>query len=130
MKTKSYKLLRLLIVIFISLATSISLNLNNPIFAISSILLGKLILIYFRSKLSETISDERSEFISHQAATTTYIITTIVISSISLLFIFLSKMSSEKYFLETLGTIMAYITCFIVLTYSILFKFFSKKFGD
>ncbi len=130
MKLKTYKIIRLIILFFVSIATLISLNLINPIFMISSILLGKIILIYSKSKLSENITDERTVFISHQAASITYIVTTIVISLISLLFIFLSKMSTEKYFLETLGTILAYITCFIILTYSVLYKFFSKKFGD
>ncbi|NMB56983.1 DUF2178 domain-containing protein [Candidatus Beckwithbacteria bacterium] len=128
MKLKTYKYLKLLIVAFISISISLSINLNNFILAFSSIILGIFILKFLQAKVKDILIDERAKMIAGQAAVNTYMITTSVLGFTSFVLMFFGRRGS--YFLESLGYVLSYLTIFIIFVYVVLFKYFSKKYGD
>ena len=120
MTLKKYHLIRSLTAFLVALVFSQSLILKNPLLSIFTIIMAWIVLTYLRSKVKEIIADERDYQISGQAA----------FKSIQLFSIFSVSISTILYFnrqlnptFEPAAVTLAYSTCFLMLVYSLYFKF-------
>ncbi len=134
MNIKKYKQIRTIALLFIILIIAVSVFLKLYLLAIISIFTGILFLSLVHSD-NKNLVDERELSIQEKAASFTYSIfaPTIAIGTFLLLIPSFSGLSvfsnGEFLFLESLGTIFAYLTLFLIALYSISYFFLSKKFG-
>lgn len=128
MNQKTLKKVRVLTTSFISAVVAIAITTGKTYLAIIGILIGTLFLLLVTHGSKAIIVDERVEAISGQAARLTYVIITILLGVLALLFIFAGRWSGEIY-LESLGTIFCYIVCLSMAIYSVSYKYLDKKSG-
>lgn len=134
MERKKYRQIRVMIAFFIGALVSVSVNTNNYLLAVVSVVAGMVFMVLVRSKYKIRI-DEREELIREKAAQLTYAIfaPTIGIASFLLLIPYqeLSPVfaKGEFSYLESLGNVLAYLTLFLIAIYAISFYFLNRKYG-
>lgn len=134
MNTKKYKQVRIIAIIFLTLLIIASLFLKIYLLTFFTILTGILFLSLVHSN-NRNIIDERELSIQEKAADFTYSIFAPTLGIGTFILIIPSRSGSaifsngEFLFLESLGTIFAYLTLFLISLYSISYFFLSKKFG-
>ncbi len=134
MDIKRYRQLRSAIILFIGAIITVATYLNSYFLTLVSILTGILFFILVRSKVKIKI-DERETLIREKAAKLTYAIfaPTIGIGAFLLLIPYqdLSPVfaKGEFTYLESLGTILAYLTLFLIVVYAISYFFLNRKYG-
>ena len=124
MNLKKYNFLRLIIVILLSSSISLSISLSNyliPIFAVSE----SMVIIYIlRHKVNEVIADERDYALAGQSAR--YTISIFGILMMIGVFVLLSLQAKNPLYGD-ISSILAYLTCFLMITNSLIFNFLKKK---
>jgi uncharacterized membrane protein len=131
---KHYQRIIAITAIFIGLIVAIAVNSNSYILASVGIVTGMLFLTLIKSRVKVLI-DERGKTIREKAAQITYAIfaPTIGIGSFLLLMPSHSGLSvfakGEFLYLESLGTILAYLTLFLISLYAISYFFLNRKYG-
>ena len=134
MNIKKYKQVRLTAVLFIISIITVSIFLKLYFLTIIAIFTG-IILLSFVHTNNKNLIDERELSIQEKAADFTYSIfaPTIGIGALLLLIPIHSGSvvfsNGEFLFLESLGTIFAYLTLFLIVLYSVSYFFLTKKFG-
>ncbi|MBU1117550.1 DUF2178 domain-containing protein [Patescibacteria group bacterium] len=134
MDIKKYKQIRFIAILFIISIITISVFLKLYLLTLVSIFTG-IILFSLVHLSNKNIIDERELSIQEKAADFTYSIfgPTIGIGAFILLIPSFSNLSvfskGEFLFLESLGTIFAFLTLFLITLYSISYFFLAKKFG-
>ncbi|MFA7676355.1 MAG: DUF2178 domain-containing protein [Candidatus Shapirobacteria bacterium] len=134
MNIKKYKQVRLTAVLFIISIITVSIFLKLYFLTIIAIFTG-IILLSFVHTNNKNLIDERELSIQEKAADFTYSIfaPTIGIGALLLLIPIHSGSvvfsNGEFLFLESLGTIFAYLTLFLIVLYSVSYFFLAKKFG-
>jgi len=134
MDRKKYKQLRVIITFFVATIVGMAVIRDSYLLALIGVITGMVFLALVRSKIKIRI-DEREAKIQEKAARMTYAIfaPTIGISALLLLFPSKSGLSvfskGEFLFLESLGTIFAYLALFMISIYAIAYHFFNKKYG-
>jgi uncharacterized membrane protein len=126
MNTKRYKQTRILVAIFISTTVSLAVNLNSYILAAAGVITGMLFMILVRSKIKIRV-DERERAVREKTAQMTYAIVTPILGLGSFLILMMGR--GEFVFLQTLGTILSYVTLFMIAVYAIAFHFLNRKYG-
>lgn len=129
MNYKQFKKMKVLTASFASAIVAIAVVYNNIILALAGVLIGTLFLFLVRKKTKAVLVDERIQSISGRAARLTYVILTITIAFLSLVFIIIGRRVGEANY-EMLGVILSYITLFSMAIYSLSYKYFSKKYGE
>ncbi|MFA5029221.1 MAG: DUF2178 domain-containing protein [Patescibacteria group bacterium] len=129
MNYKQFKRIKVLIASFISAMVAIAVVFNNIILALAGVLIGLLFLFLVRRKTKAVLVDERIQNIGGRASRLTYVILTITVAFLSLVFILSGRRMGEANY-ETLGIILSYITLFSLALYSLSYKYFSKKYGE
>lgn len=134
MNIKKYKQTRAIVAIYVSILVSVSMSLNNLILAVFAVITGMIFLFFARSK-TKIIIDEREKAIREKAAQMTYsiFVPTLGIGTFLLFFPSKSGLSvfskGEFIYLESLGTVFAYLTLFILTIYSLSYHFVNRKYG-
>lgn len=134
MNIKKYKQVRVIAIIFIISLIAVSIFLKLYLLTIVAIFTGILFTSLVHSD-NKNLVDERELSIQEKAADFTYSIfaPTIGIGTFLLLIPSYSGIAvfskGEFLFLESLGTIFAYLTLFLISLYSISYFFLSRKFG-
>lgn len=128
MTYKSFKKIRLLIIILIAIIVATAVSINNFYLAVSGILIGLLFNILVRSKLRKKLVDERIVSLSGKAARMTYVISTLTLAILSLFLIFSGRQHQDTT-TETIGIIFSYIAMLNIAIYAISFRYFNKKYG-
>lgn len=123
MKYNQFKKVKILIVAFIFATVAVALTLGNMILALVGILIGTLFLFLVKRKIKTVLVDERVKSISGYAARLTYVISTIFLAFLSLLFLLRDRG-------ESLGIIFSYLVLLNLAIYSMSYKFYIKKYGD
>ncbi len=123
MKYNQFKKVKILIASFISATIAIALTLNNMMLAFTGVLIGILFLFLVKKKTKAVLVDERIRNVGGQAARLTYLISTIFLAFLSLIFI-----SGGRW--KSLGVIFSYLALLNLAIYSISFKYYIKKYGD
>lgn len=131
---KKYKQIRVIVFLFIGGIVLVSSLLDIYLLAIVGIVTGMLFLSLFRSKIKIKV-DEREATVREKAAQLTYAIfaPTIGIGAFLLLIPANSGISvfskGEFTYLESLGTVFAYLSLFLIAIYAISYHFLNKKYG-
>lgn len=134
MNAKKYQQIRVVAIIFLFLLTATSAFLKLYLLTFLAVFTAILFLSLVRSN-DRDIIDERELSIQEKAADFTYSIfaPTIGIGTFILLFPSHSKLAvfsnGDFLFLESLGTIFAYLTLFLIVLYSVSYFFLAHKFG-
>lgn len=116
---------------FVSATVAIAVVYNNIILALAGVLIGMLFLFLVRKKAKAVLVDERIQTISGLAARLAYVILTITIAFLSLVFIMIGRKSvPPQASLEVLGVTLSYIALLSLALYSLSYKFFSNKYGE
>lgn len=123
MKYQQFKRMKIIITSFVSATVAIAVVYNNIILALFGVSIGMLFLFLVRRKTKAVLVDERIQTISGRAARLTYVILTITIALLSLIYI-----GNENY--GMLGTVLSYIALFSLALYSLSFRYISKKYGE
>lgn len=134
MEAKRYKQARVIIIFFIGIVIAVSVVLNLYLLSLIGFFTGILFLSLVRSKTRITI-DEREQTIREKSAQLAYAIfaPTLGIGAFLLLVPSNSGLSvfskGEFAYLESLGTIFAYLTLFLIAIYAISYHFLNRKYG-
>lgn len=134
MNVKTFKLIRAIIVVFITVLILFSVSLNSYLLALISIFTGMVFLVLARST-TKVLMDEREKLIREKASQLTYAIfaPTIGIGAFILLIPY-QKISpvfskGEFIYLESLGTVLAYLALYMIFVYAVSYFFLNKKYG-
>lgn len=133
MTNKTYRQIRSAVALFVGAIVGLAVIQNSYLLAGVGVLTGMIFLSLARSKAKITI-DEREAVVRAQAANITYAIfaPTLGVSAF-LLYLFssaqLEVVQQRFYYLESLGMILAYLTLFLIVLYSISYFFINRKYG-
>lgn len=133
MNRKKYKQLRVIVAFFVSILVSIAVSINNYFLLIATVSTGMIFMTLVRSKAKIKI-DEREKTVQEKAAQMTYTIFAPTIGLGSFLLLMFSSgtipaAKGEFYYLESLGTVFAYLTLFLIAIYAISYYFLNRKYG-
>jgi len=123
MKLKTYNKIRTITSVIIAMTNAQSLATNNYIIPIILIIVSSTILIYFRKKVTEIMSDERDYLIGGKSALLTIQIYSYL--AVLIMFILYTQKETNQYF-EAIATTLAYSTCILMLMYSVIFRYYNK----
>jgi len=134
MTTRKYKQARIVAIIFLILLITVSVFLKLHLLTVFTILTTILFASLVHSN-NKNIIDERQLSIQEKASDFTYSIFAPTLGIGTFILLIPSRSGSavfsngEFLFLESLGTIFAYLTLFLIVLYSISYFFLAKKFG-
>lgn len=134
MNIKKYKQIRAAVALFVSLVVSISVVKDSYFLSLAGVLTGMIFLLLVRSKVKITI-DEREKDIREKAAQFTYAIFAPTLGITSLLMMLPSSGALKVFangdfiYLESLGTVFAYLTLFLISIYAVSYHYLNKKYG-
>ena len=133
MNRKKYLQIRVIVSLFVLLVIVLSVLKNSYLLSLIGVLTGLIFSVFIQLR-AKPLSDERQIFLHQKAAQTTYAIftPTLAITSAILLFPTLSHLSvfsrGEFVFIDAIGTILAYLSLFLIIIYAISFYWFNKKY--
>ena len=126
MDIKRYKLIRILVVMFIAVMVSAATTTGNYILAIIGLVIGIAFMRIVRAK-SNILVDEREITLRQKAAHLTYAIFMPVIGLSSFLLLVFAR--GKYHYLESLGLVLAYLTLFIIGVYALSYLYLNKQHG-
>ena len=125
MSLKKYQRIRLIIVFFLAMAVAFSITLKNFILPVILLIVATLIIMGLRRSVKEIIADERDYEVAGHASR--WAIT--VFSSLACITTFvLCALRDLNPSYEIVASTLAYSTCFLMLVYSLIFRFYNKSF--
>jgi uncharacterized membrane protein len=126
MKIETFKKIKILTTSFVAATVAIAVTMNNALLAISGVLIGILFLSLVKKKAKMVFTDEMIQGVSEKAARLAYLISTVFIAFLSLLFV---AGGSRDSFGAILGAILSYIALLNLAIYSISYNYYLKKYG-
>ena len=127
MNQKKYRQIRIAIIVFVAVIISVALNINSYLLAFIAFIAGLMFSIIIKSKVKTRI-DEREVAIREKAANLTYAIFAPTIGIGSALLI-LFPGTNDAFYLEALGTVLAYLSIFLIALYAISYAFLNRRYG-
>jgi uncharacterized membrane protein len=134
MKAKTFKLVRMGVAVFVGGIVSMAATQGSYLLAAAGVVTGMLFVRVAKSK-AKIVVDERERILREKAANLAYAIfaPTIGIGSFLLLLPYQKLLpvfaNGEFTYLESLGTILAYLTLFLISIYAISYHFLNRKYG-
>jgi uncharacterized membrane protein len=134
MDRKKYKKLRAVVVLFVAAIVALAVIHDSYLLAAAGVLSGMVFMILARSK-AKIRTDEREVVIQEKAARMTYAIFAPTIGIVSFLLLLPSKgglsifSKGEWLYIESFGTVFAYLTLFLITVYAISYHFFNRRYG-
>jgi len=126
MENKTYRKLRIGIAAFVAAAMSIAVTLDNMLLGVASVVIGMISMVVVRSKVKRIV-DEREVMVRQKAAQMTYAIFAPTIGLGSVMLVLLADESS--YILKAMGTVLSYLTLYLIALFSISLVYFNRKYG-
>ncbi len=123
MTLKTYNKIRLGIVVVTAFIFSQSLVFHNFFIPIMVLVLSSLSLFYLRKKVVEIIADERDYQIGGKSALLAIQLTSWI--GVVVMFV-LYALSNTNPFYQPIAMTLAFSVCILMLTYSVIFKYYSK----
>lgn len=117
-------LLRMLITVVLAITVSISITAGNYIIPIPVTLACALLLFITKRKVKDVLEDERDFELGGHAAR--YAITTYTVFALIVIFILLNFRQNNPNF-DAVASALAYSACFLLILYSIIFKYLAVK---
>lgn len=129
MQYKTFKKVKILTTSFIAAMVAMAVVNDNIYLAWAGVLIGLLFLTLVKRKTKAVLVDERIKSISGYAARMAYVILTMTLAFLSLVFVSSGQRTGQPEF-EMLGIILSYITLLSLALYSVAYKYYSKKYGE
>lgn len=123
---ENYKIVRVIITIFVAAAAGISVELGEIIPAVFTIVIGGMISYIYKKNTDETLEDERIVKISEKASRMAMVLFSISIAVIGLFFI---TMRNQYPDLIQAGYTLSYSAVAILALYYIFYGYYNKKYG-
>ena len=125
MSYKTFKSLRILVIIFILLIVSIAVTLENAILASFAVVIGIIAMLAIKRNVKEIKTDEMMQNIAQKSAWWAY---NIFVPFLAVLSIFLTVDNKEGSDLYNLGVTLSYVALIHIALYLIAFLYFKKKY--
>lgn len=128
MKVKTYKTVNYILFGIAFALTAVSLYLETPLFALAGAGGYMFIISLLRTTVVGMLADERQEEVAAKASQTSFtiLLPILLFTSIGLL---MGWGEREFAYLDGLGTILMYVTCFALLIYLLSYWFYDRKTG-
>jgi uncharacterized membrane protein len=134
MDKTQYDKLRQFVSLFVGLIFAIALVQKTLLLAAAAILTGLIFLTLARTRVKHLL-DEREQAVQEKAAHLTYMIFAPTLALATFLLLFPSYSGLEVFskgeflYLESLGTIFAYLVCFLITLYALSYHFLNRRYG-
>ena len=123
MDYKQYRTSRIIVTGFLAIAMSQAIILNSYIFALFAVLIGTVAMFFIKKQLKDILSDERDYAIARKSAR--YAMGIFSITGAVATFFFMFQRDIGPVY-ETIGSILAYSVCGLLLLYSTIFIYFER----
>jgi uncharacterized membrane protein len=123
---ENYKILRVIIAMFVAIVVGISVTMGEIIPAILAIVIGAMISYIYKKNTNETLEDERIVKISEKASRMAVVLFSIAIAIIGLFFITLRNQYPD---FTQAGYTLSYSAVAILALYYIFYGYYNKKYG-
>ena len=124
MSLKQFKIIKLIVVFALAFIVSQSVVSGNYIIPLMSLAFSILVLYFVRQRVKEVVADERDYEIGGRAARTAMQIFSWI--AIAVMFVFYSMRNTSPVY-EAIAMTLSYSVCFLLLLYSLIFKYYYKK---
>jgi len=123
---KNYKILRVIIAIFVGIVVGLSVTMGEIIPAILAIVIGAMASYIYKKNTDETLEDERIIKISEKASRIAMVLFSISIAIIGLFFI---TLRNEYPDFTQAGYTLSYASVALLTLYYIFYGYYNKKYG-
>jgi len=123
MTRKQYQWVKITLVVILAAVFSQSIIYGNYLIPIAVLIIITLVLLYLRRQLKEVIADERDYQTAGKAAGLSIQIYAWV-TVIAMLILYSQKDLNPAY--EIIAMVLAYSTCFLMLLYAFIFRYYNK----
>ena len=123
---ENYKILRVIITMFVAVVAGISVTMGEIIPAIIVIVIGAMVSYIYKKNTNETLEDERIVKISEKASKMAMVLFSIAVAIIGLFFITLRNEYPD--FIQV-GYTLSYSAVAILALYYIFYGYYNKKYG-
>lgn len=123
---KNYKILRVIIAIFVGIVIVLSVTMGEIIPAILAIVIGAMASYIYKKNTDETLEDERIIKISEKASRIAMVLFSISIAIIGLFFI---TLRNEYPDFTPAGYTLSYASVALLTLYYIFYGYYNKKYG-
>ena len=123
---ENYKILRVIIAMFVAIVAGISVTMGEIIPAILAIVIGAMISYIYKKNTNETLEDERIVKISEKASRMAVVLFSIAIAIIGLFFITLRNDYPD--FIQ-MGYTLSYSAVALLALYYVFYEYYNKKYG-
>jgi uncharacterized membrane protein len=128
MEVGRYRRYAALVTAILAAVVAYSVIAQNMMAAVAGVSVGMILLYLLRRRVEEVIVDERVHRISQMASRTTLQMFGWVSAASAFILIAFGRTISTGF--EQAGYALAYATCALLLLYSVLYKYYRRKFGD
>jgi len=124
MSLKQFKIIKLIVVFTLAFIVSQSVVSGNYIIPLMSLAFSIIILYFVRQRVKEVVADERDYEIGGKAARIAMQVFSWI--AVAAMFIFYSMRNTSPVY-EAIAMTLSYSVCFLLLLYSLIFKYYYKK---
>ena len=126
MKRKQFRIISLLISMILGIIFSFSVSIGNPMLAVASFFAGASIMYISKRRLEDVVEDERIRQISQKAS---WITLQFLAVSFALGGAVLIAMKGTYSDYTDLGFFMAYVSCAVLVLYSLFYTYYNREYG-
>jgi len=124
MTLKQFKIVKIITVIALVIIVGQSVGNGNYIIPLMAFALSTIVLYFIRQRVKEIIADERDYEIGGKSARTAMQIFSWL--AVVIMFVFYSLRDVNPVY-ETIALTLSYSVCFLLLSYSLIFKYYYKR---
>ena len=127
MSIKTYRLWMLVIIVVVAGLAGWAVSAGNAYIPGPAVITGAAVLYFLRKRVKTVVEDERIYHIGDQASRLTMMIALIAMAITGSTLLALSN--DGRHELELVGTTIGYSVCAILIMYTLLYSYISKKLG-
>jgi uncharacterized membrane protein len=124
---KNYKILRIIVAIFMAIIVGLSATYGNIFPAILAILIAAMVSYIYKKTTTELLEDERITKVSEKASRIAIVVFSITIALIGMFLIILKSVYSDY---TQAGFTLSYSSVALLALYYIFYGYYNKKYGS
>ena len=124
MTKKSFSIYRVVIAMILSVLVSLSVSYGNWYLPVIAFVAAWIVLHLLKNKITEVIADERDYMVAGKAyamAMKIYVFLSVIVGLV------LYAAGKENIIFFTIGNVLIYSACFLMVLYAVLFKIYERK---
>jgi uncharacterized membrane protein len=123
-KYKQYTAYKILITIVLAIIIGTFVTLGNFIVSLAAFLVAILLMMILRKNVDAKLTDERMDMVGGKAARIVMTVSALLMAAAGIILI---SLRNTNHALLTIGNVLVYTECGMMLFYSILFKYYAKR---